>query len=114
MYLTLSLNTLQDLKELIEEHLRLHFTTNQEADEQMLATLPTTLRRRILRHLYGQQLQRCWLLAGVKPKFFDALLGVAKLETFMPQVWDWCLVVTIVYRSGWQALRRFHVSSITF
>lgn len=26
------------------------------------------------------------MLAGVKPKFFDALLGVAKLETFMPQV----------------------------
>eukprot|EP00878_Enallax_costatus_P011541 GHUV01012048.1.p1 GENE.GHUV01012048.1~~GHUV01012048.1.p1 ORF type:complete len:746 (+),score=322.29 GHUV01012048.1:330-2567(+) len=77
---------LQDLKDIISEHLKLHFTTNQEADEQMLATLPTTLRRRILRHLYGQQLQRCWLLAGVRPKFFDALLGVAKLETFMPQV----------------------------
>jgi hypothetical protein len=74
------------MKELIEEHLRLHFTTSQEEDEQMLGSLPTTLRRRVLRHLYGAQLQRCWLLAGVKPKFFDALLGVARLETFMPQV----------------------------
>jgi hypothetical protein len=35
----------QDMKELIEGHLRLNFTTNQEADEQMLLTLPTTLRR---------------------------------------------------------------------
>jgi hypothetical protein len=35
----------QEMKELIEGHLRLNFTTNQEADEQMLATLPTTLRR---------------------------------------------------------------------
>eukprot|EP00775_Hariotina_reticulata_P006155 gene6155-6392_t len=76
----------QDMKELIEDHLRLHFTTNQEADEQMLATLPTTLRRRVLRHLYASHLQRCWLLANVKKKFFDALLGVARLETFMPQV----------------------------
>eukprot|EP00882_Tetradesmus_deserticola_P002691 GHRQ01002862.1.p1 GENE.GHRQ01002862.1~~GHRQ01002862.1.p1 ORF type:complete len:924 (+),score=556.38 GHRQ01002862.1:315-3086(+) len=76
----------QDMRELIEEHLRLHLTTSQEADEQMLASLPTTLRRRVLRHLYGSQLQRCWLLGGVKPKFFDALLGVARLETFMPQV----------------------------
>jgi hypothetical protein len=74
------------MKELIEEHLRLHFTTSQEEDEQMLGSLPTTLRRRVLRHLYGAQLQRCWLLGGVKPKFFDALLGVARLETFMPQV----------------------------
>jgi hypothetical protein len=77
------------MKELIEEHLRLHFTTSQEEDEQMLGSLPTTLRRRVLRHLYGAQLQRCWLLAGVKPKFFDALLGVARLETFMPQVGTW-------------------------
>jgi hypothetical protein len=74
------------MKELIEAHLRLHFTTNQEADAQMLATLPTTLRRRVLRHLYAAHLQRCWLLANVKKKFFDALLGVARLETFMPQV----------------------------
>jgi hypothetical protein len=42
--------------------------------------------RRILRYLYGDHLARCWLLADVKPKFFDALLGVARLETFMPQV----------------------------
>jgi len=35
----------QEMKELIEGHLRLNFTTNQEADEQMLLTLPTTLRR---------------------------------------------------------------------
>lgn len=42
--------------------------------------------RRILRYLYGEHLRRCWLLSDVKPKFFDALLGVARLETFMPQV----------------------------
>jgi hypothetical protein len=41
---------------------------------------------RILRYLYGEHLKRCWLVADVKPKFFDALLGVARLETFMPQV----------------------------
>lgn len=35
------------MRELIEGHLRLNFTTNQEADEQMLLTLPTTLRRSV-------------------------------------------------------------------
>lgn len=48
--------------------------------------------RRILRYLYGDHLKRCWLLSDVKPKFFDALLGVARLETFMPQV-SVCLCV---------------------
>jgi hypothetical protein len=52
---------------------------------------PPPPRSRILRYLYGDHLSRCWLLADVKPKFFDALLGVARLETFMPQVCAWCL-----------------------
>ena len=48
--------------------------------------------RRILRYLYGDHLKRCWLLQDVKPKFFDALLGSARLETFMPQVCWWVCV----------------------
>ena len=46
---------------------------------------PTTIRRRILRHLYLRQVRNAYLFKGVRQKFIDALLGVARIELFMPQ-----------------------------
>ena len=46
---------------------------------------PTTIRRRILRHLYLRHFRNAYLFKGVRQKFIDALLGVARIELFMPQ-----------------------------
>ena len=52
---------------------------------QVLGIYPSTIRRRILRHLYQSQLHRCYLFADCKPKFLDAVLAAARVELFMPQ-----------------------------
>ena len=52
---------------------------------QVLVIFPTTIRRRILRHLYLRQVRNAYLFKGVRQKFIDALLGVARIELFMPQ-----------------------------
>jgi len=52
---------------------------------QVLVIFPTTIRRRILRHLYLRQVRSAYLFKGVRQKFIDALLGVARIELFMPQ-----------------------------
>ncbi|KAI8470071.1 MAG: ankyrin repeat-containing domain protein [Monoraphidium minutum] len=76
----------QDLKATMQEHLRLQYTNRGTDDTAMLSSLPTTLRRRVLQHEYGDVLARCPLLRGTSPKFVDALLCAASLETFMPRV----------------------------
>ena len=45
---------LQALKASIQAHLRLNFSRQESSDEELLAELPTGVRRRILRHLYGE------------------------------------------------------------
>ena len=52
---------------------------------QVLVIFPTTIRRRILRHLYLRQVRTAYLFKGVRQKFIDAILGVARIELFMPQ-----------------------------
>ena len=52
---------------------------------QVLHIFPTTIRRRILRHLYLTHFRNAYLFKGVRQKFIDALLGVARIELFMPQ-----------------------------
>ena len=52
---------------------------------QVLHIFPTTIRRRILRHLYLGHFRNAYLFKGVRQKFIDALLGVARIELFMPQ-----------------------------
>ncbi len=52
---------------------------------QVLHIFPTTIRRRILRHLYLAHFRNAYLFKGVRQKFIDALLGVARIELFMPQ-----------------------------
>ncbi len=54
-------SVLQDLKEMIQGHLQLQFTREESSDEALLSVLPASLRRRILRHLYGAPLSNCWL-----------------------------------------------------
>lgn len=53
---------------------------------QVLSIYPSTIRRRILRHLYQAPMQHCYLFADCKQKFLDALLAAARVELFMPQV----------------------------
>ena len=40
-----------ELKESMQEHLRLHFDTQEASDEQILSTFPSTIRRRIMQYL---------------------------------------------------------------
>ncbi len=54
---------------------------------QVLHIFPTTIRRRILRHLYLRHVRAAYLFKGVRQKFLDALLATARIELFMPQVY---------------------------
>jgi hypothetical protein len=47
---------------------------------------PTTIRRKVLRHLYLQPLRGCYLFKGCKQRFLDAFLTAARVEMFMPGV----------------------------
>ncbi len=78
--------TKQDLKSTLQEYVRLQFTSRGADDRAMLAALPTTLKRRVLRHEYGDVLSKCAILRGTNPKFLDALLCAATIETYMPRV----------------------------
>ncbi|BDA49938.1 probable potassium channel AKT2 [Coccomyxa sp. Obi] len=75
-----------DLKDSMHSHLRLHFNNEEASDEQVLHIFPTTIRRRILRHLYLRHVRAAYLFKGVRQKFLDALLATARIELFMPQV----------------------------
>ncbi|CAL8465533.1 g5069 [Coccomyxa elongata] len=75
-----------DLNGSMHSHLRLHFNNEEASDEQVLHIFPTTIRRRILRHLYLRHVRAAYLFKGVRQKFLDALLATARIELFMPQV----------------------------
>jgi hypothetical protein len=77
---------IQELKDAMHAHLRLHFANEEAADEAVLSSYPTTIRRRLLRHLYLEQLRTCYLFQGCRQKFLDAVLSIAKIELFMPKV----------------------------
>ena len=66
-------------------HLPLPVSGNPAAT-QVLGIYPSTIRRRILRHLYLDQLHKCFLFSDCKLKFLDAILAGARVELFMPQV----------------------------
>lgn len=76
----------ETLKADMKGHLRLHFSSAEGSDEAVLSVYPTTIRRRILRHLYSNPLSRCWLFGNCKQKFLDAVLASAKVELYMPKV----------------------------
>jgi hypothetical protein len=56
----------QNLKAAMKGHLALHFSSMDASDDAVLGKYPTNIRRRILRHLYTEPLDRCWLFNGVK------------------------------------------------
>ena len=67
------------------DHAEAAVLTSERLLLQVLVIFPTTIRRRILRHLYLRQVRNAYLFKGVRQKFIDALLGVARIELFMPQ-----------------------------
>jgi ankyrin repeat protein len=75
-----------DLSSSMAQHLRLHFANEEADDESLLAIYPTSLRRRVLRHLYGRRLREAYLFAGTPRAFRDALLAEARLELYLPGV----------------------------
>ena len=70
----------------MQEHVELHFRSQEHSDERVLASLPSTIRRKTLRHLYLGQIQRCYLFKGVKQKLLDAILAAGRIELYMPMV----------------------------
>lgn len=54
-------------------------------DEAVLKGMPTSVRRRVLRHLHLEALRSCYLFQGCGLKFLDALLAGARVELYMPQ-----------------------------
>jgi len=59
-----------ELKEQMEEHLRLHFNNHDLEDESVLSSFPQSFRKRINRHLYMDKLEKCYLFQGCSQKFF--------------------------------------------
>jgi hypothetical protein len=53
---------------------------------QVLGIFPTTIRRKILRQLYGERLKSCYLFHNTGMKFLDALMLGARMELFLPKV----------------------------
>ncbi len=70
----------------MKEHLEVHHDLNEVSEEQMLRIYPTTIRRKVLRHLYLQPVKSCYLFKGCKQRFLDAILQAAKVELFLPGV----------------------------
>eukprot|EP00775_Hariotina_reticulata_P010172 gene10172-10332_t len=74
------------LKDEMQEHLKLKFNNQEASDDQVLSIYPTTIRRRILRHLYLRHLRASYLFRGTPRKYLDALLAASRLELFRPGV----------------------------
>lgn len=53
---------------------------------QVLGIFPTTIRRKILRQLYSNPLNECYLFKNTGVKFLDALMLGARVELFLPKV----------------------------
>jgi len=70
----------------MREHLRLAHANADIADEVVLGSLPATLRRRALRHLYAAPLKVCYLFSGGRQRFLDALLSASEVELLMAGV----------------------------
>lgn len=78
----------KSVSDLMQEHVELDFRNREQSDERVLAFLPSTIRRKTLRHLYLGQLQSCYLFKGAKQKLLDAFLAAGRVELYMPLVRD--------------------------
>lgn len=61
---------LQELRHGLEAHLRLHFNNSESSDDAVLSSYPTTLKRRVLRHLYLDQVKVC---SRVRPALLQVM-----------------------------------------
>ncbi|KAG7671633.1 putative Potassium channel AKT2 [Nannochloris sp. 'desiccata'] len=74
------------LRESMQRHLKLHFYNANAADEHVLKVYPSSIRRKVLRQLYNPTIRECYLFQGARSRFIDALLSVARVELYLPQV----------------------------
>lgn len=88
-----TLNEFSDANELpktlytaMREHVELKFYSERTADEQVLQFYPSTIKRKVLRHLYMEVLKDCYLFNGCKARFLDQVLAAVRMELFMPNV----------------------------
>ena len=66
--------------------LQMHLDFADRSDEAVLQIYPSTIRRRVLRHLYHTKLAKAYLFNNCPRKFLDVILASATIETFMPKV----------------------------
>ncbi|KAF5826900.1 hypothetical protein DUNSADRAFT_1806 [Dunaliella salina] len=76
----------KSLQAAMREHLELQSYSERTADENVLKHHPSTIKQKVLWHLYKDVLRDCYLLAGCTPQFLNLLLSVARMELFMPNV----------------------------
>eukprot|EP00200_Dunaliella_tertiolecta_P005564 CAMPEP_0202345276 /NCGR_PEP_ID=MMETSP1126-20121109/4595_1 /ASSEMBLY_ACC=CAM_ASM_000457 /TAXON_ID=3047 /ORGANISM="Dunaliella tertiolecta, Strain CCMP1320" /LENGTH=1226 /DNA_ID=CAMNT_0048936579 /DNA_START=2286 /DNA_END=5966 /DNA_ORIENTATION=+ len=76
----------KSLQAAMREHLELQSYSEKTADENILKHHPSTIKQKVLWHLYQDVLKDCYLLAGCTPQFLNLLLSVARMELFMPNV----------------------------
>lgn len=74
------------LRDSMQRHLKLHFYNQTASDESVLKVYPSSIRRRVLRCSYFDHLARVYLFRGTKHRFLEALLGVARVELYLPHV----------------------------
>jgi len=75
-----------DLERSMDDHLRLYFANEEASDEAVLAAMPSAIRRRVLRHLFGDAIRECFLFSGTPRRFRDAVMAETRVELFLPQV----------------------------
>ena len=68
----------------LQTQLKLDFNTREIGDEQVLKFFPASMRRKVLRRLYGQFLENTALFDGIRPQFADAFLSSCSVEIFSP------------------------------
>ncbi|KAF5832406.1 hypothetical protein DUNSADRAFT_11708 [Dunaliella salina] len=76
----------KSLQTAMHEHLELQSYSEKRADENILKHYPSTIKQKVLRHMYMDVLKDCYLLAGCSPQFLNLLLSVVRMELFMPNV----------------------------
>lgn len=70
----------------MDDHLKLYFTNEEASDEAVLAVMPSAIRKKVLRHLFGHAIKECFLFAGTPRRFRDAVMAETRVELFLPQV----------------------------
>ena len=70
----------------MDDHLKLYFANEEASDEAVLSTMPSAIRKKVLRHLFGTVIKNCFLFASTPRRFRDAVMAETRVELFLPQV----------------------------